>query len=72
MMDEMMKQCCGPDGRADVERLKAFMERCGKKEFSIEEFQLMEEFCARDKAPDAAQMRELMDNCRCHIQEFAA
>jgi len=29
MMEEMMKQCCGPEGIPDFEKMKKFMEKCG-------------------------------------------
>jgi hypothetical protein len=31
MMSEMMKQCCGDDGMPDFEKMKQFMEQCGKR-----------------------------------------
>ncbi len=29
MMEEMMKQCCGPDRKPDIEKMKELMEKCG-------------------------------------------
>jgi hypothetical protein len=29
MMEEMMKQCCGAEGKPDFEKMKKFMESCG-------------------------------------------
>ncbi len=29
MMEEMMKECCGPEGMPDVEKMKELMEMCG-------------------------------------------
>ncbi len=31
MMEEMMKQCCGPEGKPDFEKMKKFMEGCGRR-----------------------------------------
>ncbi len=72
MMEEMMKECCGLEGKPDFEMMKKFMEKCGKKEFSIEEFQMMKDCCAQEGMPDVEKMKELMDKCRCHIPEAAA
>jgi len=33
MMQTMMQQCCGEDGMPNFEKMKQFMEQCGKKEF---------------------------------------
>ena len=37
MMEEMMKACCGLEGKPDFEKMKAFMESCGKAQFGEEE-----------------------------------
>lgn len=29
MMDQMMKECCGKEGKPDFEKMKKFMEMCG-------------------------------------------
>ena len=33
MMEEMMKQCCSAEGKPDFEKMKKFMESCGKIQF---------------------------------------
>ncbi len=33
MSNDMVKECCGDDGKPDFEKMKAFMERCGMKAF---------------------------------------
>jgi hypothetical protein len=72
MMEEMMKECCGPEGKPDFEKMMKFMEKCGKKEFGIEEFEMMKEFCAQEGMPDFEKMKELMEKCRCRIPEATA
>ena len=72
MMAEMMKQCCGPGGKLDFEMMKKFMEKCGKKEFSIVEFQMMKDCCAKEGMPDIEKVKDLMDKCECRIPEAAA
>ena len=29
MMEEMMRECCGPEGKPDFEKMKKFIEKCG-------------------------------------------
>ena len=41
MMQEMMKQCCADDCKPDLNKMKAFMEKCGKQDFSDEELAMM-------------------------------
>jgi hypothetical protein len=42
MMREMMKQCCTEDGKPGFEKMKHFMEHCGKQQFSEDELVMTE------------------------------
>ena len=50
MMEEMMKECCGLEGKPDFEMMKKFMEKCGKTQFGEEEIRMMKECCVRRNA----------------------
>lgn len=63
MMEEMMKQCCTADGKPDFEKMKQFMEHCGKQQFSEDELAMMKQFCAHKGMPDVEQMKDMMDKC---------
>ena len=65
MMSELMAECCGDDGNPNLDKMKAFMEKCGKKDFSEEELTMMKQFCGPEGKPDAEQMKQFMDNCGC-------
>ena len=67
MMNEMMKQCYGDDGMPDFEKMKQFMEQCGKQEFTEEHMAMMEAFCAGKDMPDVDKMKIVMEKCGCHI-----
>jgi len=71
MMSDMMKQCCSPDGKPDLEKMKHFMKHCGKEAFSDDELQMMERFCARKEMPDEEMMKEMMEKCGCHPSDRA-
>lgn len=64
-MNEMMKQCCGEDGKPDLEKMKGFMEACGKAQFSDDEMTMMKEFCGQEGPPDFAGMKKFMERCGC-------
>jgi hypothetical protein len=66
IMTGMMKQCCGRDGKPDFERMKQYMEHCGKEAFSDGEIQMMKQFCAHEKMPDVEMMKQMMERCGCH------
>ena len=66
MMQEMLKQCCGVTGKPDFEKMKQFMEHCGKQEFSDDEIAMMKKYCGQEGMPDMAKMKELMEKCGCH------
>ncbi len=66
-MNEMMEQCCGGDGKPDINKMKAFMEKCGKQDFSEEEFTVMQQFCDPEGKPDAKQMKQFMEHCGCCV-----
>jgi len=65
MMNEMMKQCCGENGKPDFEKMKQFMEGCGAKNFGDEQIAMMKEFCCQEGMPDMTKMMELMEKCGC-------
>ncbi|MDH3671156.1 MAG: hypothetical protein OES46_08305 [Gammaproteobacteria bacterium] len=67
MMSEMMKQCCGKEGMPDFEKMKQFMQSCGKKEFSEDEMAMMKQFCGQEAMPDVENMKQLMEKCGCHV-----
>ena len=69
MMEEMMKACCGPEGKPDFEKMKKFMEGCGKAQFGEEEIRMMKTFCGQKGMPDAEKMKELMETCGCRVPE---
>ena len=51
MMSEMMKLCCGDDGMPSFEKMKQFMEQCGKKGFTEEHMAMMKAFLRRKRHP---------------------
>ena len=65
MMREMMEQCCGEDGKPDFEKMKSFMQKCGKTEFTDDELQMMHQFCSQGGGPDAEKMKQFMEKCGC-------
>ena len=71
MMNEMMEQCCGGDGKPNFDMMKQFMEHCGKSEFSDADLQTMKQFCGEDSKPDIAKMKQMMELCSCHPSESA-
>ncbi len=72
MMEEMMKQCCGPEGKPDFERMKKFMEECRKMQFGEDEIAMLKECCAQEGMPDVEKMKELMKKCGCRVPEATA
>lgn len=68
-MEEMMKQCCGPEGKPDFEKMKEFMEKCGKTGFGEDEMRMMKECCAQEGMPDPEKMKAMMEKCGCHVPE---
>jgi len=72
MMEEMMKQCCGPEGKPDFEKMKKFMEKCSKTQFGEKEIRMMKECCAQEGMPDVGKMKEMMEKCGCHLPESTA
>ena len=67
MMIDMMKQCCGQDGKPNFEKMKHFMENCGKEQFSDDDTQMMKQFCGSGGMPDPEKMKELMEKCGCNV-----
>ncbi len=72
MMEEMMKECCGPEGKPDFEMMKKFMAKCGKTQFGDDEIRMMKECCAQEGMPDVEKMKELMKKCGCRVPEATA
>ena len=68
-MNEMMKQCCGDDGKPDFEKMKHFMQQCGKDSFGEAETAMMKEFCCKEGTPDFEMMKEMMKKCGCDVEE---
>ena len=66
MMSEMMKQCCGAEGKPDFDKMKQFMGHCGKQGFSEDDVSMMEKFCSQEGMPDMSKMKEMMEKCGCH------
>ncbi|MFQ5509948.1 MAG: hypothetical protein ACE5FN_11530 [Leptospirillia bacterium] len=62
----MIKQCCGSDGRPDMDKMKAFMRDCGMKEFGDEHLAMMQEFCSGKDSPSFEVMMAFMEHCGCH------
>ena len=71
MMNQMMKQCCGESGMPDFEKMKHFMEKCGKKEFGEAEMEMMKQFCCKEGKPDPQEMNALMEKCGCQMPSDA-
>ncbi len=71
-MEEMMRECCGPEGKPDFEKMKKFMEKCGKRQFGEDEIRMMKECCCREGVPDVERMKELMEKCGCRLPEPTA
>ena len=69
MMEEMMKQCCGPEGKPDFEKMKKFMEKCSKTQFGEKEIRMMKECCTQEGMPNVEKMKELLEKCGCHVPE---
>ena len=72
MMEDMMKECCGPEGKPDFEKMKKFMEKCGKTQFGEEEIRMMKECCGKEGMPNVEKMKELMGKCGCRAPETTA
>ena len=67
MMTDMMKRCCGKDGMPNFEKMKHFMEACGKEQFSDDDTQMMKQFCGGGGMPDPEKVKELMKRCGCNL-----
>jgi hypothetical protein len=61
---EMMSQCCGAEGKFDVEKMKAFMQRFGKMEFTDDQIAKMKELC-REQGDICDEMVKFMRGCGC-------
>lgn len=67
MMSEMMKQCCGTDGKPDFEKMNQFMANFGKGGFGGKEIAMMKQFCSQEGMPDMEKTIELMEKCGCQV-----
>lgn len=67
MMTEMMERCCTGDGKPDFEKMKAFMQRCGKTEFSEDELAMMRQLCGQHARPDFEKIGQFMERCGCRL-----
>jgi hypothetical protein len=67
MMPDMMKQCCGEDGKPNFEKMKQFMKYCGKEQFSDDEMKMMKQFCGSEGMPDPEKMKAFMEKCSCNV-----
>ncbi len=47
-----MKQCSGEGGKPNFEKMKEFMESCGKMQFSEDEVATMKGMCGGEVMPD--------------------
>lgn len=70
-MDEIMEKCCRGDGKPDFDKMRRFMQQCGKVDFSDTDVGLMQQFCDQDVMPDIAKMKQLIESCGCQIPEAA-
>ena len=78
MINEMMAECCGGDGKPDLNKMKMFMAKCGEQDFSEKQlammcqatrFSLEKHFCGPESKPDAKQLKQFMkvfmEDCEC-------
>ena len=65
MMSQMMNECCGVDGKPDFEKMKGFMQMCGKSEFGDDELEMVRQFCSQSGKLDVEKMKRLMEKCGC-------
>ena len=66
-MNEIMAECCGGDGKPDLNKMKAFMEKCGKQDFNEGDFAMMKQFCRSEGALDPRQLKLFMENRGCCV-----
>ncbi len=75
-MNKIVAECCGDDGKPDLNKMKVFMEKCGKQDFSEEELAMMckttrffleNHFCGPEGRPDAKKMKQFMENRGCCV-----
>jgi hypothetical protein len=71
-MDRIKEQCCTGDGRADFDKIRRFMERGGKFDFSDGDIDRMQTFCDQPGTADGAKLKQLLVSCGCQIPESAA
>jgi hypothetical protein len=64
---EMMSQCCGAEGKFDFEKMKAFMERCGKTDFTRDQIEEMKKLCC-DHGEMCDKMMHFMKSCGCSCE----
>jgi hypothetical protein len=66
-MNEIMAECCGDDGKLDLNKIKAFMEKCGKQDFNEGDFAMMKQFCPPEGTLDPRQLKQFMENRGCCV-----
>jgi len=66
-MNEIMAECCCGDGKPDLNKIKAFMEKCGKQDFSEGDFAMMKQFCPQEGTLDPRQLKQFMENRGCCV-----
>jgi uncharacterized low-complexity protein len=49
----------------DFDKMKSFMEKCGKTHFTEDDIKRMQEFCGQSGKPDAEKIKQLMEKCGC-------
>ncbi len=67
MMNEIIAECCSDDGKPDFDKLKAFMEKCGKHDFSEGDIAMMNLFCGPEGTLDPRQLKMFMENRGCSV-----
>ena len=78
MINEMMAECCGDKGKPDFSKMKAFIEKCGKRDFSEGElatmceatrFSVEKRCCGPEGELDAEHLKQFMEvhmeDCDC-------
>ncbi len=67
MMEEMMKLCCCEGGKSDFEKMKEFMESCGKMQFSADEIATTKGMCGGEVMPSFGKMKQFMQRYGCRL-----
>lgn len=65
---EMMNKCCSTEGKVNFDKMKQFMEVCGKTNFDNEELAKMKQFCEGQEKPDCETLHTFIENCGCKCE----